>query len=402
MMSLFSERFSLANNFFLNCDIFLIKTILEDKVKKIVAKKVSMLELFYDLIFVYAISKITAMIHHPVHGILPVISYIEFIFVVIIVMQIWLYQALYINRFGRNRMIDTVGLLISMFAVTYLANNINTEWSFTFYPFNSSVLLIIASLIGQYLFGSGKHPFYDQDVRAFIITLGLEFVIVLIGLLLGYRYGIYLCVIGGLIGFVMPLTIYHQFASENVNFPHLVERLSLIIIITFGETLVNITRYFNGALFTPFSIAIFILIASMFGLYIVQSDLLINHHQKTRGFVAMYSHVFMVMMILSMTVGLDYLADKEVSRLFLWGLLFFSIFAYYVCVLANSIYSNKKKRLKFIDCIWMLGIILIGVIISFVLRENNLGIISDWALVISDWALVSLGELVYLWRKAVV
>ena len=46
--------------------------------KAIVAKKVSMLELFYDLIFVYAISKITAMIHHPVAGGLPMMSYLEF------------------------------------------------------------------------------------------------------------------------------------------------------------------------------------------------------------------------------------------------------------------------------------------------------------------------------------
>lgn len=74
--------------------------------KAIAAKKVSMLELFYDLIFVYAISRITAMIHHPVAGGLPVFPYLEFVIVVIIVMQIWLYQALYINRFGKSRLVD--------------------------------------------------------------------------------------------------------------------------------------------------------------------------------------------------------------------------------------------------------------------------------------------------------
>lgn len=56
--------------------------------KEIIAKRVSMFELFYDLIFVYAISKITAMIHHPVSGSLPLFSYFEFVIVVIIVMQI--------------------------------------------------------------------------------------------------------------------------------------------------------------------------------------------------------------------------------------------------------------------------------------------------------------------------
>ncbi|WP_411163223.1 low temperature requirement protein A [Lactobacillus johnsonii] len=38
---------------------------------KIVAKPVSMFELFFDLVFVYVISRITAMIHHPVNGGIP-------------------------------------------------------------------------------------------------------------------------------------------------------------------------------------------------------------------------------------------------------------------------------------------------------------------------------------------
>lgn len=56
--------------------------------KKIVAKQVSILELFYDLIFVYAISRITMMIHHPIDGSLSPRIYIEFIIVVIFVLQI--------------------------------------------------------------------------------------------------------------------------------------------------------------------------------------------------------------------------------------------------------------------------------------------------------------------------
>lgn len=67
-----------------------------------------MLELFYDLIFVYAISRITMMIHHPIDGSLPPRIYVEFIIVVIFVLQIWLYQIVYINRFGTSRAVDTV------------------------------------------------------------------------------------------------------------------------------------------------------------------------------------------------------------------------------------------------------------------------------------------------------
>lgn len=359
--------------------------------KAVVAKKVSMLELFYDLIFVYAISKITAMIHHPVAGQLPLFSYLEFVIVVIIVMQIWLYQSLYINRFGKSRLVDNIGLLVSMYAMAYLANNINTEWSITFWAFNTAVLLIVGSLIWQYLCGSGTHSLSDPDVRAFVVTLSLEFLAVLVGLLVGYQYGIYLCVLGGLIGFLMPLVIYRQFVPDKVNFPHLVERLSLIIIITFGEALVNVTRYFTGALFRPLPIAIFILLAASFGTYIIQSELLINHHQRTRGFVLMYSHVFMVVAILSMTVGLDYLAVPTVPQMFLWAFLSISLLVYYGCLYWNGVYS-RRKGIRRLDYGWLTLIFIIGVAIAFGLRHSDLGIICGLAL-------ASLGQYGYLLFK---
>ncbi|WP_241234210.1 hypothetical protein [Lactobacillus acidophilus] len=37
------------------------------------------------------------MIHHPVSGIIPVVTLLQFLLVVIVVMQVWLYQSLYFN-----------------------------------------------------------------------------------------------------------------------------------------------------------------------------------------------------------------------------------------------------------------------------------------------------------------
>lgn len=360
-------------------------------VKPIIAKKVSMFELFYDLIFVYAISKITAMIHHPVAGGLPLFSYAEFVIVVIIVMQIWLYQALYVNRYGKSRMVDNIGLLISMYAMTYLANNINTEWSATFKAFNTASLLIIGNLIWQYLCGSGFRPFHNQDVRAFAITLSLEFAAILGGLLIGYPYGVYSCVLGGLIGFLMPLAIYRQFIPDKVNFPHLVERLSLIIIITFGEMLVNVTRYFTGPLLNPLSVAIFILLVALFGAYVIQSELLINHHQRSRGFIMMYSHVFMIVALLSMTAGLAYLTLATVSQTFLWGFLSVCLLAYYIFLYANGVY-NLPQKVYGVDYVWLSFILLIGIGVAFIFRHSDLGIVSGLAL-------ASLGQCCYLLIK---
>lgn len=178
----------------------------------------------------------------------------------------------------------------------------------------------------------------------------------------------------------MPLTIYHQFDVKQVNFPHLAERLSLIVIVTFGEMLVNVTRYFSGSLISLFPLVIFILVASLFGFYVFEYEYLMDHHQQSRGFIAMYSHVFVVVALLTMTAGLDYIADNEVSRTVIWLILLISITVYYFCVLSNGAYNKAEKRLTVKDHLTLFLILIVGVIISFMLRDNNLGLVFGFTL----------------------
>lgn len=344
--------------------------------KKIVAKNVSMLELFYDLIFVYAISKITMMIHHPVNEGLPVKSYLEFIIVVFVVMQVWLYQTLYINRFGSSRVIDIIGLLVNMFSAVYLSNNINTDWRITFHAFNTSMILAIIDLIIQYAFGSNDHPWENQDIRAFLISLTFELIIVALGVAIGYKYGVHVVLFGMSLGFLIPLSMYKMFKPTLVNFPHLVERLSLIVIITFGETIVNITGYFKTAIYAPLPIVIFLLVASLFGVYTILVEKFINHHQYSRGFIAMYSHILLIINLLSITVGLIYLADKDVSRIFLSIFFVINLWLFYLGLWFYSIYNKPELQFTKKDLEMMASVLIIGGLMTILLRNNDLGLTS--------------------------
>lgn len=189
--------------------------------KKIIAKPVGMFELFYDLVFVYAISKITAMIHHPVNGSIPLLTYAQFLLVVIVVMQVWFYQTLYFNRYNQNRFFDIVGLLFNMFVTVYLANNINTEWRITFQYFNLAMIAMLVDLIMQYWLGVEKDD--NNDNRTFILILAIELILVIFGVVLGYERGVYLAIVGYVIGLILPFVLYHRFQAKKVNFPHLVE-----------------------------------------------------------------------------------------------------------------------------------------------------------------------------------
>ena len=67
---------------------------------QILEKKGSMTELFYDLIFVCALRKMTGMIHHLHHGIIEPLTYAKYIIVIICWINVWMIQAVFNNRYG--------------------------------------------------------------------------------------------------------------------------------------------------------------------------------------------------------------------------------------------------------------------------------------------------------------
>ena len=61
-------------------------------------KKVELIELFYDLIYVYAISRLTMLIEEPEGGIIPLSEFFRYLVACFVILQAWLYMTNYINR----------------------------------------------------------------------------------------------------------------------------------------------------------------------------------------------------------------------------------------------------------------------------------------------------------------
>ena len=338
--------------------------------KKIIAKPVGMFELFYDLVFVYAISRITAMIHHPVNGSIPLVTFLQFLLVVIVVMQIWLYQVIYFNRYSKNRFLDIGGLVLNMYVAVYLANNINTEWRITFHYFNIAMAVMILILFCQYLFVKAD----NNDKQAFLIILGLEFILIIVGLIIGYPVGVYFCISGYIVGFILPLFLKGMFKAERVNFPHLVERVSLIVIIAFGEAIVNLTSYFNSKTPLVYAAFLFLSLVLMFASYVVLSDELIDHHQISKGFILMYSHIAIVVAILLSTVAILYLQVQNINKTFLFFLIIFAMALYYFSLAINQAYNKSECRFSIRNLLTLLLIFALGVSYLWVVIKSKIGI----------------------------
>lgn len=146
--------------------------------------------------------------------------------------------------------------------------------------------------------------------------MAIELLLAIVGLLVGYQIGIYIVIVGYICGFLLPLLMYDKFQAGQVNFPHLVERVSLIVIIAFGEAIVNLASYFNSETPITYAVLLFVSLCSMFASYVNFSEKIINHHQVSKGFVLMYSHIALVAAILMTTVATLYLNSKAIKLTF--------------------------------------------------------------------------------------
>ena len=113
-------------------------------------RKVENIELFYDLIFVYAISRISELAHHPHNGIIEPWILISFILSSLAVLQEWLYWTNYLNRFGTFNIKEIVIMCINMGAAIYLSNSLSLDWEQIFYPFSISMLIMSSSVAFLY------------------------------------------------------------------------------------------------------------------------------------------------------------------------------------------------------------------------------------------------------------
>ena len=113
-------------------------------------RKVENIELFYDLIFAYAISKISELVHHSHNGIVEPMLLISFILYSLAVFQEWSYLTNYLNRFGTFNIKENVVMCINMGAAIYLSNSLSLDWEQIFYPFSISMLIMSSSVAFLY------------------------------------------------------------------------------------------------------------------------------------------------------------------------------------------------------------------------------------------------------------
>ncbi len=307
-------------------------------------KTVEPIELFYDLIYVYAVSRLTLLVEEPMGGVIPFWRLASYVVVCLVILQSWLYLTNYVNRYGSWTWYEYLLTAVNMMATVYMTNTISAEWDKMSLAFNLAMLVMLLCVAVMYFIQTRVKK---RDAAAaynsltiLAVDCGLYLAATLLSALGPGPLVIWLDVAAVLVGAFLPFFIRGRFDISIISFPHLAERFELLTIVTFGEAVVGMTGFFDVGRVSLRPILVFSAILALFGCYETQLHRLCDHHRSARALRLMFSHYFIVMAINLVTVALEFFGNPEADRGFTSVLMVGSLWLYFVSILADSAYYH--------------------------------------------------------------
>lgn len=342
-------------------------------------KRVEFSELFYDLVFVFAISKATALIH-PLHsGVVAWDSLLDFFISVMVIINSWMIQTIYTNRYGTNSLFNMVIMFINMGLMLFMSNMIGYNWQQWFYYTCWAVGTLTLTLFFQYLvefFRKSTDNTDRESIKGFLWLTGLGSLGVYLAALFPIYVGVYIFIASILLTFIVPIFLITKDEHFQVNLPHLIERVSLLVIITFGEMVVGIASFFTVENFSIYSVLNFVIMLSLFLFYFGEFDHAIDEGSSQKGLFVIYSHYPIFIGLMLMTVSMGYLLNPEANLLVAISFFYIGIGLFQAAVLANGPYNKNYLRYPRSYYCAQATLYLAALILSLLFASNPITVLS--------------------------
>ena len=342
-------------------------------------KRVEFSELFYDLVLVFAISKTTSLIHHLHDGILIWNSLFDFFMSLLVLVNSWMIQTVYTNRYGKNSLFNMVIMFINMGLLLVISNMIGHDWQLYFHSFCWAVGTLTLTLFFQYLveyYRKSTDTVDRKSIKGFLWMTGLRTFGVYLAALLPINLGIYVFVLSILLTFIMPISMTRKAKYFQVNLPHLIERISLLVIITFGEMIMELANFFTIENFSIYSLLYFIIMLSLFLFYFSQFDHAIDEASDQKGIFLIYSHYPIFIGLIMMTVSMNFLLSPEANHLFVTSFFYMGLGLFQASVLANGPFNKQYLRYSKPFYFIQAALYLTALILSLIFASNPMIVVT--------------------------
>ncbi|MGF9853561.1 low temperature requirement protein A [Bacillus paramobilis] len=346
-------------------------------------KKVTWLELFYDLLFVAAVSTATEVLHHTEKGNIHPEYILKFVLIFIPIWWAWTGQTMFINRFGQDFLHQRIFMILQMLFVLVMISSLSINFDQYYLSFLIGYIGLRALTAIQYLVVRRIEKDYRRKVAWF---LGTRF---WIGIIISFssiffdswiRYAVLYA--GIIFDIIIPFFGRKYLVKAPTNTAHLLERFALLTLILFGESVVSTLSVlqpqkgdFDSILF---SIISFILIIAMWWQYFDNVEKKVNKSIRTAGQTIIYGHLFILISLSMIAASIKLMFLHEVQYSFILYFVFISVLLYFF---ATSIvfhqYRYEQHRLKLYHLGLFLGILTVFFIFNLIIVVPNIVIMVE-------------------------
>ncbi|MBE6464903.1 MAG: low temperature requirement protein A [Eggerthellaceae bacterium] len=308
--------------------------------------KATLVELFFDLVLVFCIRTIGGVLTDVEGSNIDWYTYYTFCFTFVLLIQIWFNSTVFMNRLGVGGLPDIVFLFTTMFLLIVMTQAISTSWEH-YAIYNICWVLITVNMAVHWLirYRHMAHPTEQmkRDTRMVMVALGIQAILVLASHALPKNPAQIVCLVALLSGFSF-WNVGGKDELNEENREHLTERCALLMVIMFGETLINFGAKVGTDLDLFRPIMHFLIIAGMFLIYINEIANLFDTDSLHGGRLYMAISAWLTFCVANLSVGYE-LATDGFSLMGLGGNAFFCLcIAVYLLSFLLFLPFNKYKH----------------------------------------------------------
>lgn len=358
-------------------------------------KKVTWLELFYDLLFVAAVSKASHVLLHVETGTIPLEYLSKFILIFVPIWWAWVGQSVFVNRFGQDIFSHRIFLILQLFFVLIMTASLSVDFDQHYVPFLVGYVGLRAMTAIQYL---TVHKNEEDDRKSTAWYLGSRFWIgiVISSLSLFFdswvRYAVLYA--GITVDILLPLIGRKYLVKSPINTHHLLERFSLFTLILLGESVVSILAVLQSSHWTwqsiLFALLTFLLIIAMWWQYFDNVEKKVDKSIETAGQTIIYGHLFIYISLSMIAASIQLLFLEQLDYTFMVFFIFGSVLLYFFSTsLVFHKYRRSQQRLGMFHLVLLLGLLGVFFAVDLLFLIPNYLIIGEMMLFFGVYAKVT-------------
>jgi low temperature requirement protein LtrA len=296
-------------------------------------RRVSWLELFYDLVFVVVISRLS----HHLAAHLDWQGLLGFVLLFLPVWWVWIGGTIYNERFEAEDASHRIFTFLSMLPVAAMAAFSDKGLSDTAVPFALAYIAARLIIIFLWIRGGIAEPLFRPVSTRYVIGFGASVLLWAISIFVDPPWRFVLWGIGLFLDFLTPIsTISQQRNLPRMSTSRLPERFGLLVIIVLGESIVGVV---NGLADIKITVAAALNtalgMAITFALWWIYFDFVARRPPKvgvTNNMTWSYLHVPLVMSIAAGSAGILHVIQssdrlvEDSARWLLTGALMMALF----------------------------------------------------------------------------